>query len=251
MHIFETSHVFADLATNHRGNRDTYESLTEACERAGIIPKIQLFSPQTFNREWPLPKTFMPSCFKLDDIDWVMRFDPLALKVASVEATHYELIKVMMETGKPLIISTGGMNDDELEDLLLVVGDHNPGVCLMHCVSMYPTPLGACNMLRITALAEAMEDIYLPAFVGWSCHTPQAWMQPLVSAITQGASQFEFHLIPEKTEPSNADEWSSLTINEARAFKAMVGSVPEFLGDGLMEQGDRGDVMEWRKRWQD
>lgn len=250
IHLFEQCLVYGDLCTNHHCSQQLYEELVQGCEAAGVVPKLQLFSEQTFNRKWPVPKVFAASCFRPDDVDFAMRHNPLALKLASVEATHSALLELLMETAKPLIVSTGGLDEDELVDLVGRIQDYDHGVCLMHCVSMYPTRLEHCNMLRVSTLADALEDYLLPPYVGWSCHTPLVWRQPLIAAITQGASQFEVHVVSSGSKPKTDDERSSLTIKELTEFQGTIRAAVQVIGTGDVEQVDRAQVLEWRARWQ-
>jgi len=151
MNLFDHMNLFGDVATNHRGDFDTFKNLFIDVQQAGAIPKIQLWNNDTFNRDWIdclTGEKFVPSVFRPADVDFILPYRPLALKVASVESTHWELIKRCCQENLPLIVSTGGMDEDELGELLGIAGDH-PGLCLMHCVSLYPTPRESINLGRL------------------------------------------------------------------------------------------------------
>ena len=159
VHPFDRLTVYGDLATNHHGSKKVYDELVRDILRVGAIPKIQLYSAETFDRTWDLPQRFAASIFRPSDLDYIMPHSPQVLKVASVESTHFELIQMLMATELPLIISTGGLDDDELLQLMDTVQGYEHGLCLMHCVSMYPTLPDQCNMHRISTLADLMDEV--------------------------------------------------------------------------------------------
>lgn len=249
-HLFDNVTVYADICTNHHGSRKVYDELVQGIQSAGAIPKIQLYSAETFDRTWTLPETFAASVFRTSDVDYIMKYNPMVLKVASVESTHFDLIKLLMTTNVPLAISTGGMDEEELLQLLDCVQAYEPGICLMHCVSMYPTPLEHCNMHRISTLADCMEEVLMPDWVGWSCHTRE-WYAPLISALTQSASQLEFHVMVDSKHVKSLDEFSSTDLPGLKQIMRVCKNTMSMLGSGDVEQADRDSVLEWRGRWQD
>ncbi len=111
MILFDQTNVYADLATCHGGSYAVAQKLISEVSAAGAIPKIQLFSKKTWPRDWPLPERFVASVFRPEDLDFIMPHKPLALKIASVEATYSALIFAARDTKLPLLISTGGMNE--------------------------------------------------------------------------------------------------------------------------------------------
>lgn len=254
VHLFDGINIYADLATCHQWKEDVYMQMCKDIEDAGCIPKIQLHSPTTFNRKWTLPKGFVPSVFRPSDVEWVMQYHPRALKVASVEATYDRLISACVETKLPLIISTGGMDIDELVHLLGMVEERSGEVCLMHCVSMYPTPYEHARMCRISMLADAMEDMLMEPCVGWSSHHYDRITSKLLPvAIAYGAEQIEVHVRPDSdNEPTTADEKSAVPTG----WLAMLREKAEFasvaIGDCEDEEAgpDRVAVLEWRQRWE-
>lgn len=248
--------VYADLCSNHKGRQDLYEQLVADIEDAGALPKIQLFSNDTFNRSWDPPEQFVASVFRPSDLDYIVPFAPLALKIASVESTYYELIKQAMETQLPLIVSTGGLDREELFTLINLLGDYQPGVCLMHCVSMYPTPPELVNLSRLQTIAEEIDAYGLDWDLGWSAHVdPRPMFNDLMSMMTMaytfGATAFEVHVRPAKGSVRTADELVSLT---PAMLKMMVGHLEQldtWAGCDEITGPDREAVIKWRARWQE
>lgn len=252
-HLFDQINVYADIAGNHKGERKRYDRLIQLAVDAGAIPKIQLYSPKTFNRDWPLPEFWVPSVFGPGDLDFALKHKPLALKIASVESTYFDLVRECGGTGLPLMISTGGMTDEELVELCEVIEPYSGNVCLMHCVAMYPTPYDQVCMSRISLLADIMEDMLILPYVGWSCHTP-IWRKLLPIALAYDAKQLEFHLKEDSADNRTEDERCSIDGDDIGFITGDVLELTPVLGDPYEEDyepPDRPSVLEWRKRWMD
>lgn len=248
--------VYADLCSNHKGNKEVFSELLADVIDAGAVPKVQLFSPKTFNREWlSMPNPFVASVFKFEDIDFIMPYNPQALKVASVESTHFDLIKLCMATALPLIISTGGMDESELMQLIDVLGDYDSQVCLMHCVALYPTPPDQVNLYRLKTLADVVDGIGLDWDLGWSCHVdPRPNLANLMSmaamAYVFGAEHFEVHVRPAKGTARTPDEIVAMTPHMLKMFVEHLDQLEIWEGSEDLVGPDRESVVEWRKRWQ-
>ena len=108
-------------------------------------------------------------------------------KIASVDLPNTLLLKSVGEKKGRVILSTGMANEREIEiavSTLFAAGTSD--VCLMHCVSIYPTPIHAINVQRI---AELKKSFGLP--VGLSDHT-EGYVAAAV-AVGLGCTVFEKH----------------------------------------------------------
>jgi pseudaminic acid synthase len=91
--------------------------------------------------------TWFASVFDKSSVDLMVKLDAPAIKIASFEITDLPLIKYAAKTGKPLIISTGMADVEDVHSALSAVGD---GDCaFLHCVSAYPTPISESNLWRL------------------------------------------------------------------------------------------------------
>ena len=250
MSLFDGMNIYGDISSNHRGDLLTFRKLCDDTEDAGAIVKIQLFNDITFPREWKkylIGQKFVPSVFRPADVDFIMPYKPLALKVASVEATFWELIGRCLQEPLPLIISTGGMNEEELEMLLEFAGGH-PELCLMHCVSLYPTPREQINLGRLARLSEDFDGT-----VGWSSHYPVVDAAAFALAWAYGATQFEVHVRPStegRTEPMTLDEQCAFTPGGLKVIRAVLEYCPLLEGDDNYSGPDRAFVVKHRARWE-
>ncbi len=117
-----------------------------------------------------------------------------AYKVASFEATDLPLIKYIASTKKPLIISTGMANLEEIEELVTVVRDEGcEDLIILHCISSYPAPVDQSNLLTIMDLQKRFGSQ-----VGLSDHTTSNTASIVATAM--GATVIEKHFILDRND---------------------------------------------------
>ena len=117
-----------------------------------------------------------------------MGFD--LVKIASCSAKDWPLIETVAEANLPVVFSTGGLAIEDVDNLA-VFGEHRAlHFALMHCVSIYPTPPDACNLLNIAMLRKRYPSIC----IGWSTHEDPAATAPVQMAVAYGALLFERHI---------------------------------------------------------
>jgi pseudaminic acid synthase len=150
-------------------------------------------------------------------VDFLEKLEVPAYKIASFEITDIPLIEYVASKGKPVIISTGIA---ELEDIELAVDAcrrmNNNQVALLKCTSNYPAPIEEANLLMIKDLAERFDVIS-----GLSDHT-MGITAPVV-ATAMGAKIIEKHFILDR---SIGGPDASFSLNEEE-FTAMVTAVRE------------------------
>lgn len=148
-------------------------------------------------------------------VDFLEQFNPPAYKIASFEIQDIPLIEYVASKGRPMIISTGIAN---LEDIELAVktcreaGNNN--IILLKCTSSYPAPIEEANLQTIQEMKTRFN-----VEVGLSDHT-LGIVAPLV-AVTLGARLVEKHFILDKSI-GGPDASFSLDENE---FTEMVRSI--------------------------
>ena len=259
--LFDHMNLIADISSNHRGDKATFMQLWKDIRAAGAIPKIQLFSEDTFPRSWApelIFRDFIPSVFRPEDVDFIMPYKPLALKVASVEATYWELIARCCQEDLPLIVSTGGMDEDEIGELLenILKPPFQGDLCLMHCVSLYPTPKEKINLGRLARLSEDLEfdDLEFDdrITIGWSSHYPVIDQAAYALAWAWGATQFEVHVRPRTIFYSanfTLDEQCAFIPSQLKEIRNLLESLPVLEGSEDYTGPDRDFVLQHRGRW--
>jgi len=157
------------------------------------------------------------SPFDKTAVDFLEELGNPIYKIASFEITDIPLIKYAASKGKPMIISTGVA---ELEDIELALktcyNEGNMDVTLLKCTSSYPAPVEEANMVMIKEMADRFG-----VKTGLSDHTLGSTV-PIV-ATCFGAKVIEKHIILNK-EIGGPDATFSLDETE---FTQMVQSVRE------------------------
>lgn len=117
-----------------------------------------------------------------------MGFD--LIKVASCSAKDWPLLEAVAETNLPVVFSTGELNVEGIDNIVVFSEHRALTFALMHCVSIYPTPPEACNLNNIAMLLKRYGNIS----VGWSTHEDPDATAPVQMAVAFGARLFERHI---------------------------------------------------------
>jgi pseudaminic acid synthase len=126
-------------------------------------------------------------------VDFLEPFDPPAYKIASFEIRDTGLIEYAASKGKPMIISTGIADEEDIElalECCRKVGNHN--IILLKCTSAYPAPVEEANLLTIPDMKKRFGTE-----AGLSDHTPGIALP--VAAVALGARVIEKHFILDKS----------------------------------------------------
>lgn len=189
----------------------------------GIRP-YDLYKEASMPYEWQpklkelaesLGLVFFSSPFDFEGVDFLETIDCPIYKIASFEITDIPLIEYVARKGKPIIISTGVA---ELEDIQLAVDTcrkvRNNDITLLKCTSQYPAEIADANLATIPDMKKRFN-----VEVGVSDHTMGS-IVPMV-AVTLGATVVEKHFILDRNM-GGADSAFSM---EPAEFKDMVDKV--------------------------
>jgi pseudaminic acid synthase len=249
--------IIAELSANHNGSIETAIETIRAAKRAGAdCIKFQTYTAETITInskkddflikgtiwegrnlyelyqeaytpwEWheelfTVAKEegliYFSSPFDKTAVDFLENLNVPAYKIASFEITDIPLIEYVASKGKPVILSTGiaELNDIELAlDACKRMGNND--IALLKCTSSYPAPINEANICMVKDLAERFEVIS-----GLSDHTMGS-TAPVV-ATCFGAKIIEKHFILDR---SIGGPDASFSMNEIE-FTAMVKAVRE------------------------
>lgn len=143
---------------------------------------------------------FLSTPFDYDAVDFLNPLVPF-FKVASADITNLPLLKKIGATGKPVILSTGASNLEEISaavDVLHASG--TPEIALMHCILSYPTPNEHANLTMLSSL----KNNFPGCVIGYSDHTAHDERTlPCLVAHLAGALIIEKHFTDNKNLPGN------------------------------------------------
>ena len=181
-----------------------------------------------------LGKAFIATATDQHWIDYLCEIGVDALKVGSDDIIHLPLLRALKKTGKPIIISTGMASAEEIK---AAITECRPAV-LLHCVSIYPTPLDQVNLRRMDSLWPLPWSIH----VGFSDHTYGTTVAK--AAIARSAVMIEKHftLNPQLPGP---DQSFSGTADEFKDICTFAETFSQILGDGKIGPGEK--ELEMRK----
>jgi len=186
-------------------NEKDFEDIKTACKQQGIM--------------------FLSSPFDEPSVEVLARLGVPAFKIPSGEITNVPLLELIASKGKPVILSTGMSELDEVREAVGVLrGGGVEELILLHCTSHYPASFESLNLRAMVTLEKEFE---VP--VGYSDHS--LGIEASVAAAAMGACMIEKHLTLDKTLPG-PDHVASLEPGELAEMVSAIRNVEEALGDG-------------------
>lgn len=255
-------YVIAEMSANHNGKIDNALRLIKAAKEVGANAiKLQTYTPDTITLncdsedfrirgglwdgrilydlyqeaympwEWhaelfayarEIGITIFSSPFDETAIDLLEKLDAPAYKIASFEAVDLPLIAYAAKTGKPLIISTGMANTDEIRQAVETARAAGCAqVAILRCVSGYPAPASDYNLRTIPDMAARFGCV-----TGLSDHT--LTNATAIAAVALGASLIEKHFTfsrgdggPDGSFSLEPAELADLCISARTAWEAL------------------------------
>ena len=189
------------------------------------FPKLKQISEE-------LGLDFFASPFDLEAVDFLEDLNVPVYKIASLEITDIPLIKKCAETKKPIIISTGAAEQEDIDLAVKTCREaKNNDIALLKCTTAYPTPYNEVNLKQIKTLRKKYNLI-----VGLSDHT--LGIEIPIASVMMGAKIIEKHFI--LTRNSNGlDKYFSLEPHEFKKMVEAVRNVEQAMGDGSLKATEK------------
>jgi len=196
-------------------SEDEYQQIIEYCKEKNI--------------------TFLCTPWDTDSVDFLEKFNVPAYKIASADITNFPLLKYVCSKNKPMIISSGMSEMNEIEKTVEFLKNQQANFILLHCNSTYPSPIDLLNLELIPVLYEKFQ---VP--IGYSGH--ESDIIPTLTASNLGAVVVERHITLDRTM-EGIDQSASL---EPEEFSTLV----KYIRDSEKAKGKpikrmtRGEVLQ-------
>lgn len=260
--VDQPPYVIAEMSANHNGSIENAFKIIEAAKHSGAdAVKLQTYRPDTITlncdseefrihgglwdgrtlyelyEEAHMPWDWHTSLFEFarkqgitifsspfdhTAVDLLEDLNAPAYKIASFEAVDLPLIKYVASTGKPMIISTGMADVQEIQEAIEAAREGGcKELAILHCVSGYPAPAADYNLRTIPDLIQRFGLV-----TGLSDHTLDN--TTAITSVAMGASIIEKHFTlnrsgggPDDSFSLEPQELRDLCLNSRTAWEAM------------------------------
>ena len=270
-------YVIAELSANHNGDIERAYQIMEAAKKAGADAiKLQSYTHETITIncdseefqihgglwggqslyelykhahmpwEWHKPLfekakaldiTIFSSPFDFTAVDLLEELNAPAYKIASFELVDLPLIAYVAKTGKPMIMSTGMANKEEIKEAIDCARKNGcEELIVLHCVSGYPAPAEQYNLKTIADISQRFDVLS-----GLSDHTIDN--ATAIASVALGACLIEKHVTIDR-RGGGADDSFSLEPKELEQLCIDIKTAWHALGNINYErtEAEKGNI---------
>jgi N,N'-diacetyllegionaminate synthase len=204
---------------NAKANQTQYEMLKKLELSYGDFKELHCFCKET-------GIVFISTPFDLESIQFLNSLDMPFWKIPSGEITNLPYLEMIAKTGKPIIMSTGMAEINEIDVTLALLKKHSVSdISILHCTTEYPAPYKNVNLKFIDTLKRRYG-----LQVGYSDHTEG--IEIPIAAVVMGATIIEKHFTLDKNMPG-PDHKASIEPQELKQMIDSIRHVEQAVGDGI------------------
>jgi N-acetylneuraminate synthase len=200
---------YIDYKEDIEFDRPEYDAIDAKCKEEGIL---------WFASVWDEPS-----------LEFMETYNPPCYKVGSANLTDEPLLAKILDTERPIILSTGMSTSEEIFRALYFCEAAVGRLIICHSTSIYPCPKPKLNLRMIATIKDTVKDVVV---TGYSGHEIGTSVTP--AAVALGASYIERHFTLNR-RGWGTDQAASI---EHWQFKQMVDQCNEIwaaLGTGVKE----------------
>jgi N,N'-diacetyllegionaminate synthase len=207
------TYIIAEIGINHRGDINIAKQLIDSAVRSGVdAVKFQTYiteqrapngNDEVFKilKDLELPfeafkelqdyakqydVDFFSTPFDKESVEYLESIGTGLYKIASFDIVNHQLLREVAKTGKPVIMSVGMSNLDEIEEAYNILKEGTDSIAILHCISSYPTIEKDSSLSNIYKIQERYNCI-----IGQSDHTND--IKVPIYAAAAGAQILEKH----------------------------------------------------------
>ena len=207
------TYIIAEIGINHRGDINIAKQLIDSAVRSGVdAVKFQTYiteqrAPKGNDEVFKILKDlelsfeafkelrdytkqydvdFFSTPFDKESVEYLESIGTDLYKIASFDITNHSLLAEVAKTGKPVIISVGMSNLDEIREAYRLLSKGTENIAILHCISSYPTQEKDAKLSNLVKLQKEFDCI-----IGQSDHTND--IKVPVYAAAAGAQILEKH----------------------------------------------------------
>lgn len=154
----------------------------------------------------------MATPFDEKSVELCQYFEFPIIKVASSDINDWPLLEKVASTRKPVIISSGGASEKNLDDVVRFFENRHIPLAINHCVSLYPSEDDQLQLNQI----DYLKTRYPSHVIGFSSHEYNDWSASMLMSYAKGARTWERHVdieyegvpvSPYCSRPEQVDTW--------------------------------------------
>jgi N,N'-diacetyllegionaminate synthase len=221
--------IASDIVSKNARMADYQKKNTGSDEsQYGMLKKLELkFEDFIELKKYCAEKNieFLSTAFDFKSIEFLASLPLARWKIPSGELTNLPYLIKVAQTRKPVILSTGMADLDEVRDAVRILHEHGTSdLTILHCTTEYPAPYDEVNL----NVMETLRNVFHTP-VGYSDHTQG--IEVPIAAVALGASVIEKHFTLDKTM-EGPDHKASLEPHELKAMVSAIRHIEKVLGAG-------------------
>tara|TARA_B100000315_G_scaffold260105_1_gene319302 strand:+ start:3208 stop:4209 length:1002 start_codon:yes stop_codon:yes gene_type:complete len=246
--------IIAEAGVNHNGKINLAKKLVSKAKWAGAdAVKFQTYDYKlNYNVKYTNPKTiswakkltlseknliklkkycekkkieFMSTAFDIKSADFLNKIGMKKFKISSSGIFNIPLVKFISKLEKPIFLSTGMCKINDIQ--FSIKNLKKKKLCLLYCVSLYPSKYSDFDLTKITSLRKAFD---VP--VGFSDHSPG--IDLAIASVGFGAKVIEKHIMLDK-KIIYPDSKVSIIPKEFKKMVCSIRNLEKSIGDGKLK----------------